>query len=221
MCLLATINRRRIATNIFSAQTANLTLYATSSIIIIGCRTYVMSRLVVVVLLEQSLALFCLMLAKITLAHFLTALVALNPSLLAMVVQMGHVVIKAQLGLSTLVHTSKRGIPQHALHRLATVPKIWSERLLTRPTRLSTGTRRSRRQLLAILETRREARLADLLATIWAVSWLDGQVGAVRAGELVKVAVIARVQLEQFALDVFKAEILAALFLAYGEGVIV
>ena len=74
------------------------------------------------------------MLAKVTLAYFLAALVALNPPLLAMIVKMGHVVVKAQLGLTALVHTRKRGIPEHTLNRLATVPEIRSKWLLARAT---------------------------------------------------------------------------------------
>ena len=242
MCLLAAINRSD-ATGIIgtscpfiiwppllaSAKTANFTRYTvqplTSRIFIGGSTTVPGGPVRPAVLLEQSLALLGLMLAKVALAHFLTALVALNPPLFAMVVQMRHIVIQAQLGLSALIHTGKRGIPQHTLHRLATVPEVRAERLLAGATRLSTGNYTtadtSRRQLLSILEPGREARFADLLATVGAVFGLDGQVGAVRAGELVEVPVVARVQLEQLALDVFQAEVLAALFLADGERVIV
>ena len=103
-------------------ETADVTIYI-CAVLATSC---FFSHFVIVFLLSlgYALALLRLMVAKLTKPDFFTALVALDPSLLTVIIQVRTIRIQAQPCLSTLIDAGKSCISQHTLYGLAAVAEV-------------------------------------------------------------------------------------------------
>ena len=123
-------NQVRDASMSLDAVILRLLLCETADVTIHTCAvlgtSYLFIDFIIVFLVSfgYALALLSLMVAKLAKPDFFAALVALDPSLLTVVIKVRTVRIQAQPCLSTLIDAGKSCISQHTLHGLAAIAEV-------------------------------------------------------------------------------------------------